>query len=223
MAFLPSGVGVMPFDLEQAVGRAEVELVPVDIETTACPVLILMSGLPGSGKSYLSEQICAQLPCVIIESDRVRKVLFAPPTYSAEESAIVHRTCQQLMRRLLKRGVRVIFDATNLIEFHRELLYALAQCCGAQLLIVRTYAPEAVIRARLEQRQARGNNASDADWQVYRRMSESEQEIRRPHWCIDTSQDTRNAVRTIVKAACRPSKQQKRETARAQAISSTNA
>jgi predicted kinase len=204
MVLLSAGVGVMPFDLEQAVSQAEVELVAADIETTAFPVLILMSGLPASGKSYLSEQICAQLPCVIIESDRVRKVLFPGPTYSAEESAIVHRACQQLMRRLLKRGVRVIFDATNLVEFHRELLYTLAERCGAQLLIVRTYAPEAVIRTRLEQRQARGNSTSDADWQVYRRMSESEQQIRRPHWSVDTSQDTQNAVHTIVKAARRP-------------------
>ena len=94
------------------------------------------------------------MPCAIIESDRVRKVLFPQPAYTAEESAIVHRTCRELVRRLLKKGVRVIFDATNLVEFQRELLYGLAERCGAQLLIVRTVAPEAVIRERLEQRRA---------------------------------------------------------------------
>jgi predicted kinase len=200
---LPLGVVAMPFDLEQAVAQAEAELVSVHMETTAYPVLIVMSGLPGSGKSYLSEQICAQLPCVIIESDRVRKVLFTLPTYSAEESAIVHRTCQVLMRRLVKRGVRVIFDATNLVEFQRELLYSLAERCGAQLLIVRTVAPEAVVRKRLEQRQVTGTTTSDADWQVYQRMSQSEQKILRPHLCIDTSQDIHEAVRRVVRAARR--------------------
>jgi predicted kinase len=189
------------FDLEQAVAQAEAELVSADMETTANPVLILMSGLPGSGKSYLSEQVCAQLPCVIIESDRVRKALFPVPTYSAEESTIVHRTSQRLMRRLLEKGVRVIFDATNLVEFQRELLFSLAERCGAQLLIVRTVAPEAVIRKRLEQRQATGDSTSDADWQVYQRMSQSEQKILRPHLCIDTSQDIHEAVGRIVKAA----------------------
>jgi predicted kinase len=162
-----------------------------------------MSGLPGSGKSYLSEQVCTQLPCVIIESDRVRKVLFSQPTYSAEESAIVHRTCRALIRRLLQRGIRLIFDATNLVEFQREQLYTLAERCSAQLLIVRTFAPEAVIRKRLEQRHAAGDSTSDADWQVYQRMSQSEQEIRHPHLCIDTSQDIHKAVRRIVKAALR--------------------
>jgi len=197
---LPLGVVAVPSELDKAVSQAEQELVPADMETTAYPVLILMSGLPGSGKSYISEQVCPQLPCVIIESDRVRKVLFPEPTYAAEESAIVHRTCQVLMRRLLKRGVRVIFDATNLVEFQRELLYGLAERCGAQLLIVRTVAPEAVIRKRLEQRHAAENSTSDADWQVYCRMSQNEQRIHRPHLCIDTSQDIHEAVRRIVKA-----------------------
>jgi predicted kinase len=191
-------------DLEHAVAQAKAALVPVDMETTAYPVLILMSGLPGSGKSFLSEQVCAELPCVIIESDRVRKVLFPQPTYSAAESAIIHRTCRQLMRHLLKKGVRVIFDATNLVEFQRELLYSLAERCGAQLLIVRTVAPEAIVRKRLEHRQAIRGSTSDADWQVYRRMSQSEQPIRHPYLCIDTSQDIHEAVSRIVKAARRP-------------------
>ena len=193
----------MSSDLDKAVDLAEAELVPAGMETTAYPVLILMSGLPGSGKSYLSEQVSAQLPCVIIESDRVRKVLFPQPSYTAEESAMVHRACRGLLRRLLKKGVRVIFDATNLVEFQRELLYGLAERCGAQLLIVRTVAPEAVIRKRLEERRAAGGSTSDADWQVYRRMLQSEQKIRRAHLCIDTSQDTGEAVHRIVKAACR--------------------
>lgn len=193
----------MPFNLSEAVAKVEALLLPPDMETTAYPVLILMSGLPGSGKSYLSERLAKVLPAVVIESDRVRKALFPQPTYTAQESAVVHRTCQELMRRLLRKGVRVIFDATNLVEFQRELLYSLAEHSGAHLLIVRTVAPEAVIRERLEQRKAKGDSISDADWRVYRRMSQREQKIRRTHLCIDTSQDIEEAVRKIVRAVRR--------------------
>lgn len=197
-------MATVSFDLAKAAAQLEAELLPADIATTAYPVLILMSGLPGSGKSYLSERVAAQLPAVIIESDRVRKILFPKPTYTAEESALVHRTCQELVRHLLKAGVRVIFDATNLVEFQREVLYNIAARSNADLLIVRTVAPEPVIRERLQQRKARGDSLSDADWQVYRRMSQSEQKIRRAHLCIDTSQDIDEAVRKIVKLAHRP-------------------
>jgi len=193
----------LAFDLSQAIARVEDELLPADMETTAYPVLILMSGLPGSGKSYLSERIVQQLPAVIVESDRVRKVLFPHPTYEAEESATVHRACHELTGRLLRKGVRVILDATNLVEFQREWLYSLAERSGARLLVVHTVAPEEVIRQRLERRKTNGDSTSDADWQVYLRMSKREQGIDRTHLCIDTSQDISQAVHKIVKAASR--------------------
>lgn len=193
----------MPFDLLKAAATVEALLVPPEIGTTAYPVLIMMSGLPGSGKSYLSQQLAEQLPAVVIESDRVRKALFPQPDYSAQESAIVHRTCQEVIQRLLKKGVRVVFDATNLVEFQRELLYSLAEHSGAHLLIVRTVAPEQVIKERLEERKAKGEGASDADWRVYRRMSKSEQKIRRTHLCIDTSHDIDKAVQKVVRAVRR--------------------
>ena len=41
----------MPSDLSQSVAKVEAALLPPDMETTAYPVLIMMSGLPGSGKS----------------------------------------------------------------------------------------------------------------------------------------------------------------------------
>nr|MBC7245411.1 ATP-binding protein [Chloroflexota bacterium] len=189
-----------PFNFSEAVAKVETLLLPSDMETTAYPVLILMSGLPGSGKSYLSERLAQELPAIVIESDRVRKALFPKPTYTAQESALVHRTCQELIRRLLKKGVRVIFDATNLVEFQREFLYSLAERSGAHLLIVRTVAPESVIKERLEQRKTKGDSISDADWRVYRRMSQREQKIYRPHLCIDTSQDIEEAIRKIVRA-----------------------
>jgi predicted kinase len=174
-------------------------LLPPDLETTAYPVLILMSGLPGSGKSYLSERVSAELSAVVIESDRLRKALFPKPTYSAQESTLVHRACQHTMRWLLCKGVRVIFDATNLVEFQREILYHLAERSGARLLIVRVVAPEEVIRERLARRDADVYSTSDADWSIYRRMSKREQTICRPHLCIDTSEDIDAAVRKIAR------------------------
>lgn len=196
----------MPSKLSQSVAKIETLLLPPDVETTAYPVLIMMSGLPGSGKSHLSQRLAQQLSAVVIESDHVRKALFPEPTYSAQESTIVHRTCQRTMRRLLSKGVRVIFDATNLVEFQREVLYSLAERSGAALLIVRTVAPEQVIRERLEQRKDSTQSASDADWRIYRRMSEREQRIDRTHLCIDTSHDIDDAVRKIVKTVSRCTK-----------------
>jgi len=189
----------MSVEFSRAVSKVETLLLPPEIETTAYPVLIMMSGLPGSGKSYLSQRLAEKLAAVIIESDRVRKALFSQPSYSAQESAMVHRVCHEIIRRLLRKGAHVIFDATNLFEFHREMLYNLADRSGAKLVIVRTTAPEQIIRERLEQRKKDGGSVSDADWHIYRRMAKREQAIRRTHLCVDTSDNIDEAVHKILK------------------------
>lgn len=196
----------MPGDLSQTVAKIEAALLPQEVASTAHPVLIMMSGLPGSGKSYLSKRLADQLPAVIIEADRVRKTLFPRPTYDAQESALVHRTCQEVMRHLLRKGMCVVFDATNLVEFQREILYSLADRCDAGLLIVRTVAPEQTIRDRLERRREAAEGASDADWRVYRRMSRRQQKISRTHLCVDTSDDIDEAVRKVMRAVRRCSR-----------------
>jgi len=188
------------FDIEKAVALIEGKLKNTS-ETTAYPVLVMLSGLPGTGKSYLARKLCEKVPFVVIESDFVRKTLFNPPTYSARESALVHRVCHILIDRLLKKGLRVIFDATNLVEFQREYVYRLAERNGAKLVIVQTTAPEEVVRQRLEKRhKARDNHdISDADWSVYARMKRRQQPIGRPHIVVDTSNNVEEAVRKILR------------------------
>ncbi len=168
-------------------------LLPAEMETTAHPMLIMMSGLPGTGKSYLARRLALELSAVIIESDLVRKVLFPEPSYDAQESEVVHKACRQLMEYLLRQGVRVIYDATNLIEIQRELVYNLAQ------LIVRTVSPPEVARERVSRRKIQSDGNSDADWSVYLRLAQTEQPIRRSHLCVDTSQDIESVVARLAR------------------------
>ena len=86
----------MAFDLDQAVAKVEERLANTD-ETTAWPVLIMLCGLPATGKSYLARCLVEQMPFVIVETDFVRKTLFPSPTYSAQEINLVHDVCHALM------------------------------------------------------------------------------------------------------------------------------
>jgi predicted kinase len=190
------------FDLAAAVASVEASL-PGPFVTTAYPVLIMMSGLPGTGKSYLARRLADREPFVVVESDQVRKTLFPQPTYAARESQLVHLTIHALLRQLLSRGVRVIYDATNLIEFHRESVYGLVDRLGVKLVIVRTVTPPEVVRQRLAHRaEARSpSDLSDATWEIYLKMQHQEQSISRPHLVIDTSDDLDGAVNKILRVA----------------------
>jgi len=170
-------------------------------EPVAQPVLLLLCGLPGSGKSHLARLLRPHLSAAIVESDHVRRILFAQPRHTGPESAWVFAVCHALIANLLGRSRSVIFDATNLIEHNREHLYRLADRAQAKLVVVRTVASEDVIRQRLAGRSQHPDplDHSDADVAVYERMRPSEQPIRRPHLVVDTTQDIQQAVRRILR------------------------
>ena len=169
-------------------------------QPVAEPVLVVVSGLPGTGKSYLCNRLAERVPLVILESDRLRKLIFSPPSYSAKESFRLFRACYHLIEELLQKGIPIALDATNLDEHHRERLYHIADQVGAKLIIIRVDASPDIVRRRLEKR-AKGMNSednSDADWRVYLKMKSSAQRIKRKHFSVDTSGDISPALGKIV-------------------------
>lgn len=168
-------------------------------EPAAKPVFIVVSGLPGTGKSYFSRRLAERLQFIILESDALRKTLFSSPDYSAAESGRLFRAIHRLIERLLRKGVSLILDATNLSERYRERLYCIADRLGAKLILVRVEAPPEVVRARLRARQENAESKSDADWSVYQRMRSSVQKIWRNHYAVDTSRDITPVLDKIVR------------------------
>ena len=168
-------------------------------EPVAKPTLVAVSGLPGTGKSYFSTKLAERLPFVILESDALRKILCPCPTYAAEESTRLFRAVHRLIERLLKKGIPVILDATNLSERNREYLYSIAEHLGVRLVLVRVEAPSELVAGRLHQRQEIRESRSDADWVVYQKMRSSVEEIQRRHYVVNTSRDITPVLDKIVK------------------------
>ena len=116
------------------------------------PAFIVVSGLPGTGKSHFSSKLAERLSFIILESDALRKVLFPSPSYGLSESSHLFRAIHLLIERLLKRGVPLILDATNLSERYRERLYSIAYRLDVKLILVRVEAPPGVVQERLKAR-----------------------------------------------------------------------
>ncbi|MEZ6031515.1 MAG: AAA family ATPase [Planctomycetaceae bacterium] len=139
------------------------------------PALILVSGLPGTGKSTLSRQLSDAAHFEVIRSDVVRKEIFADNAdnnaglnsgelYAAENTQRVYDVCRSRAQTQLLAGRRVLIDATFQREANRQQFLQLAIDCGIRAIWIECTAPADVVRRRLE---ARHGDASDADWSIY--------------------------------------------------------
>jgi len=168
-------------------------------QAVASPVLVIVSGLPGTGKFYFCRCLSERLAAVILESDSLRRVLFQHPDHSWKESARLFKAIRLLAKRLLWRGICVILDATNLSERHREYFYSIAGHLGVKLVLVSVQAPPSVVKERLAERARSLEGNSEAGWEVYRKMKPSVEKIRRKHYVADTSHDITPVINRIIK------------------------
>ena len=182
---------------QTALLRANVDALAEEVvrEQTAAPAgracLVVLVGLPASGKSHFAALLAERTGAVVVATDALRRRLFIAPSYVREESRTIFALARAVARRLLARGHVAVVDATNLREADRLPLYAVARTERAPLVVVRVVAPEDAIRARLAVRSSRASSrdASDADWDVYQLMLDRYEEPSVPFLTVDTATD----------------------------------
>ena len=186
--------GLRPADL-QLLRSAYAEELPAT--AGASPNLVILCGLPGTGKSYFARELARWAPFVWLSSDRTRKLLVDAPCYSRREHRRVFSAMHVLTRGYLRDGYSVVFDATNLNENVRRPLYESAEAVGVEPLIVRFTAPAELVRQRLVDRAAGRGDASqsDATWDVYSRMAVADQPVPVPHLLVGGPEDTESVLR----------------------------
>jgi len=142
------------------------------------PTLVVMSGLSGSGKTWVSGQLMALMPAIRIRSDLERKRLFGlsetgrsesdidSGLYSEDVSDRVYQRLCRLARPILDAGHQVILDATFLREADRAMAIAMANECKVPCILLEVTAPPDVLRNRIKRRADLATDASEADLKV---------------------------------------------------------
>lgn len=146
------------------------------------PALVLVGGLPGTGKSTLARGLVEKAGFTVIRSDVVRKELagLAPESragaehYTPEWSDRTYAECLKRAEERLFAGGRAIVDATlGEEERRRAFLEAAARLCVPAVFLVCKSNP-GVVRQRIVNRRG---DASDADVGVYERAASRWEEV----------------------------------------------
>jgi uncharacterized protein len=140
------------------------------------PALIIMCGLPGSGKSWAARAITRPFEALILHSDVIRKRLAGiEPTQRALERIyqpeFTQRTYAAMLEQAeaaLQSGRTVIADGTFMRIAQREPFIELARRLNVPFLLVQTQATDREIQRRMKARLNDSTEVSDADWQVYK-------------------------------------------------------
>lgn len=145
------------------------------------PMLLLLAGLPGAGKSTLAYYLADRHGFDVVRSDVIRKELAGAPVtsrtpaefragmYDQEMTSKTYAECRRRAAQLLWDGKRVVIDASfSQDSFRREFL-RFGDEWGVPVRLLHCTANRETIRHRLQQRR---NDASDADWPIYLQAAE---------------------------------------------------
>jgi len=138
--------------------------------------VVVIFGLSGSGKSFLSSILNEGFGYAWLRSDVIRKGLsgikpeesakadFGKGIYTEDMTVRVYREMVNRAKEILNKGGRVVLDATFLKRWQRELILKNFK----DVLFILAWAPEEVIKRRLENRK----DVSDADFKIYLKQKE---------------------------------------------------
>jgi len=143
--------------------------------------LLITHGLPGSGKTFVSQRLLEQAGAIRLRSDVERKRLFGLGALDDSraagariyDSSATERTYEHLLamaRTALQSGYPTIIDAAFLRRAERARAAALAHGLKRPFAILDCQAELSVLRERVKARRDHGGDASEADEAVLERL-----------------------------------------------------
>ncbi|RHY39248.1 hypothetical protein DYB30_002842 [Aphanomyces astaci] len=150
------------------------------------PCLVLVTGLPGTGKSTVAQGlVAADERWVWVRSDVVRKELAGVnPTertpddamtdvYSTAFTQKTYMECWAQAQEALQGGRRVLVDATFREHAFRRLFLEGAKKEGAMAAVVVCECNREIVKGRMAKRASEAVQISDATWDVFEKVEQS--------------------------------------------------
>jgi aminoglycoside phosphotransferase family enzyme/predicted kinase len=186
------------FDLSQYYAR----LFSLDLKKNN-PVLFLVAGLSGTGKSTVARKIAVDYHATQINTDVVRKEVAGVDHYERHHDRFntglydpkkIDDTYEQVIKRastVLKKGGNVVLDATFQKRKYREMARHIAEKHHATLIVIHCICPDDAVKKRLDDRM-RKKSVSDGRWEIYQAQKTTFEPFTADEHCLtmDTSDES---------------------------------
>ena len=122
------------------------------------PLLIILMGLPGTGKSYLSDYLHRKYSFTILSGENITHSIFGAEKCSGYQYKEAYKILRLLSVKSLKQKYNVVIDGTNLkYEFRKQIYEAVGRLSKIILIYLFINDATALKRANL-----RGENYSNS-------------------------------------------------------------
>jgi predicted kinase len=151
-------------------------------------MILMVFGLPGTGKSFFAKHMVKVLDAVHLNTDMVRKEANLQGRYDEETKEIVYDLLLREMTTHVSENQSVIVDGTFHKKQVRDRFMDKANQLGQQVFFIEMKAGDETVKRRLKSER----EYSEADYQVYLQIKHSFETMEQPHlelWSDTTTID----------------------------------
>jgi predicted kinase len=168
-------------------------------------MIVLMAGLPGTGKSTLARALAERLSGTVLSKDEIRHALFSgrDVEYTTQQDDFVMEVMLQAAQRILRKHPdRYVFldGRTFSRKYQIERVIGAASELRQGWKILECECTHETARARLESQAIAGEHpAGNRTFDLYLEIKERFEPITQPKLLIDTDQPLENCVEVALR------------------------
>lgn len=148
-------------------------------------MILIVFGLPATGKTYLSKRAAEELHAVHLDTDIIRKKINLQDRYDAHSKQLVYDQMMTEMVHHIQNNQHVILEGTFQKEEHRRQFFLKARELNQEIIFVELRAKEKTIKERMKS----NREHSQADFNVYKNIKKSFEYPQEPHLILWTDEN----------------------------------
>ena len=168
-------------------------------------MIVIIAGLPGTGKSTLARALAQRLPGAVLDKDSIRASLFQPAyvEYSLSQDDFCQEIMLQTAAYLLSKNaeIKVLLDGRPFSrQYQRDRVIEFCSHLGTTWATLECVCSEATAIGRIAEAVAANNHlAANRTPELYREIRNAWEPIDQPKLIIDTDENMESCIDRAVR------------------------